>query len=230
MRTPRRSGRGVRRRPASPRSSTPGSPTRLPVHPHDAWTLLIVDDGAVRFDNDRTEHGALTFLATLLPPHVPHDGRAATPLGFRERVLHLDARVLGEDLVGASVDSPGSRTRSGASGSTSCTGHSTARGRSSRRRAASPSSGRGRYAVEAGPAAGPPAAGAAGRPCRRRADPRRRRRRAARDPGTPGPCLQPGVGFSDQPHLTRHFIRMLGATPARYAASGSAGNPVDAPL
>ena len=30
-----------------------------PSHTHDAWTLLIVDDGAVRYDLDRHEHGAL---------------------------------------------------------------------------------------------------------------------------------------------------------------------------
>ena len=29
-----------------------------PSHTHDAWTLLIVDDGVVRYDLDRHEHGA----------------------------------------------------------------------------------------------------------------------------------------------------------------------------
>jgi AraC-like DNA-binding protein len=80
-----------------------------PVHTHDTWTLLIVDDGAVRFDLDQHEHGALRSLVTLLPPHVPHDGRAATPLGFRKRVLYLDESVVGADLVGAAVDHPGMR-------------------------------------------------------------------------------------------------------------------------
>ncbi|CAM5564329.1 hypothetical protein STENM36S_05120 [Streptomyces tendae] len=28
-----------------------------PMRVHDAWTLLIVDDGAVRYDLDRHEHG-----------------------------------------------------------------------------------------------------------------------------------------------------------------------------
>jgi AraC-like DNA-binding protein len=77
-----------------------------PSHTHDAWTLLLVDAGAVRYDLDRREHQALPGLVTLLPPHVPHDGRAATADGFRKRVLYLDTAVLGPDLVGAAVDRP----------------------------------------------------------------------------------------------------------------------------
>jgi AraC-like DNA-binding protein len=78
-----------------------------PAHTHDAWTLIIVDDGAIRFDLDRHPHGAAGATVTLLPPHVSHDGRAATPHGFRKRVLYLDGSVLGDDLVGAAVDRPG---------------------------------------------------------------------------------------------------------------------------
>ncbi|MET8348613.1 MULTISPECIES: AraC family transcriptional regulator [unclassified Micromonospora] len=77
-----------------------------PPHTHDAWTLLIVDDGAVRFDLDRHRHGALRTSVTLLPPYVPHDGRAATPHGFRKRVLYLDTSTLGAELVGRAVDQP----------------------------------------------------------------------------------------------------------------------------
>jgi AraC-like DNA-binding protein len=78
-----------------------------PMHTHDAWTLLIIDDGAVTFELDHREHGALRSLVTLLPPHVPHDGRAATPLGFRKRVLYLDDTVLDPALAGSAVDHPG---------------------------------------------------------------------------------------------------------------------------
>ncbi|MBO0851056.1 MAG: AraC family transcriptional regulator, partial [Pseudonocardia sp.] len=78
-----------------------------PLHTHDAWTLLIVDDGAVRFDLDRHQHGALRSQVTLLPPHVPHDGRAATPSGFRKRVLYLELEQLPPALIGAAVDRPG---------------------------------------------------------------------------------------------------------------------------
>jgi AraC-like DNA-binding protein len=80
-----------------------------PVHTHDTWTLLIVDDGMVRFDLDHHEHGALRSLVTLLPPHVPHDGWSATPNGFRKRVLYLDESLLDAELVGAAVDHPGVR-------------------------------------------------------------------------------------------------------------------------
>ncbi len=77
-----------------------------PAHTHTAWTLLIVDDGAIRFDLDRHHHGAAGSAVTLLPPHVAHDGRAATPAGFGKRVLYLDPDVLGEELIGAAVDHP----------------------------------------------------------------------------------------------------------------------------
>ena len=77
-----------------------------PMHVHDAWTLLIVDDGAVRYDLDRHEHGTPHDTVSLLPPHVPHNGSPATPDGFRKRVLYLDASRLGEELIGRAVDAP----------------------------------------------------------------------------------------------------------------------------
>ncbi|GAA4791453.1 AraC family transcriptional regulator [Actinomycetospora chlora] len=78
-----------------------------PSHTHDAWTLLLVDDGAVRYDLDRQEHGALPSSVTLLPPHVAHDGRSARPGGFRKRVVYLDdAALAGPSLVGRAVDHP----------------------------------------------------------------------------------------------------------------------------
>jgi AraC-like DNA-binding protein len=78
-----------------------------PSHVHDAWTLLIVDEGAIRFDLDRHHRGAAGASVTLLPPNVAHDGRAATGDGFRKRVLYLDTTVLPAGLAGAAVDRPG---------------------------------------------------------------------------------------------------------------------------
>lgn len=77
-----------------------------PPHAHDTWTLLVVDDGAVRYDLHRRPHGTGRREVTLLPPYVAHDGRAATSDGFRKRVIYLDADVIGTDLVGAAVDRP----------------------------------------------------------------------------------------------------------------------------
>ncbi|MDH6218492.1 helix-turn-helix transcriptional regulator [Streptomyces pseudovenezuelae] len=77
-----------------------------PMHVHDAWTLLIVDDGAVRYDLDRHEHGTPHDTVTLLPPHVPHNGSPATPHGFRKRVLYLDGTHLPDALIGSAVDQP----------------------------------------------------------------------------------------------------------------------------
>ncbi|MFI8280674.1 helix-turn-helix domain-containing protein [Streptomyces sp. NPDC085929] len=77
-----------------------------PMHTHDSWTLLIVDDGMVRYNLDRHEHGALDQMITLLPPHVPHNGHSVTPTGFRKRVVYLDSSQLGDSLIGLAVDSP----------------------------------------------------------------------------------------------------------------------------
>ncbi len=82
-----------------------------PEHAHDTWTLLVVDEGAIRYDLDRHEHGALRPAVTLLPPHVAHTGRAATHHGFRKRVLYVDAGVLPESLTGASLGHPELRRR-----------------------------------------------------------------------------------------------------------------------
>jgi AraC-like DNA-binding protein len=77
-----------------------------PSHTHDAWTVLIVDEGAVRYDLDHREHGLAQAQVSLLPPHVPHDGRSVRPEGFRKRVLYLEPQRLGDNLIGAAVDQP----------------------------------------------------------------------------------------------------------------------------
>jgi AraC-like DNA-binding protein len=77
-----------------------------PMHTHETWALLIVDDGAVRYDLERHERGAYRAVVTLLPPHVPHNGRAASGYGFGKRVLYLDPTILAEDLIGTAVDGP----------------------------------------------------------------------------------------------------------------------------
>lgn len=77
-----------------------------PAHTHQDWTVLIVDAGAVRYDLDRREHGALSSMITVLPPQVAHDGRSAVRDGFRKRVIYLDQSVIGPALIGASVDHP----------------------------------------------------------------------------------------------------------------------------
>ena len=77
-----------------------------PMHAHESWTLLIVDDGMIRYDLDRHEHGALGRVVTLLPPQVPHNGRAATSAGFSKRVVYLDLSHLPASLIGQAVDQP----------------------------------------------------------------------------------------------------------------------------
>jgi AraC-like DNA-binding protein len=231
-----------------------------PSHTHDTWTLLIVDDGLVRFDLDGHEHGAMPALVTLLPPHVPHDGRAATPAGFRKRVLYLDASVFDAGLVGRAVDEPGIRD-------------APLRDRISRLHAALSAPGealqaesrlalvadrlrqhlgqrapagvhdpglatRLRDLLDASVPSGLSLEDAAGRlgvsaaylvraftreyglPPHRYLTGRRldRARRLLLD-GRPPAVVATESGFYDQSHLTRHFQRLLGTTPSRYAAS-----------
>lgn len=77
-----------------------------PAHTHDTWTVLIVDDGLIGYGLDRHQHSAAGSAVTVLPPHVPHDGRTVTTGGFRKRVVYLDEDVLGARLVGPAVDAP----------------------------------------------------------------------------------------------------------------------------
>jgi AraC-like DNA-binding protein len=77
-----------------------------PPHAHDTWTLMVVDDGVIRYDLHRHEHGAPTGTVLLLPPHIAHTGRAATAHGFRKRVLYLESDVVDTTLAGRVVDEP----------------------------------------------------------------------------------------------------------------------------
>lgn len=78
-----------------------------PVHTHDTWDLMLLDDGAVDFALDRRRHDATDAgRVVLLPPGVPHDGRSVGGLGFRKRVLYLSTSVLPEALAGPAVDGP----------------------------------------------------------------------------------------------------------------------------
>ena len=108
-------GRGAGERLRAWRPAVPGVAEALqarfvrhayPAHTHQVWTLLVVDAGAIRFDLERREHGAVPARVTLLPPHVAHTGRAGTAAGFAKRVVYLEPSVLGEELTPAAVGSP----------------------------------------------------------------------------------------------------------------------------
>ena len=77
-----------------------------PPHCHDTWTVLIVDDGAIRYDLDKRRCGASgARTVAVLPPGVVHDGRPADGApGFRKRNLYLQPSFLPVALTGAAVD------------------------------------------------------------------------------------------------------------------------------
>lgn len=78
-----------------------------PAHTHDAWTVLFISEGAVAYTLDRTSRQAVPATITLLPPHVPHDGRTAVSgRAFRKRVLYLEESWLPPEAIGAAVSSP----------------------------------------------------------------------------------------------------------------------------
>ena len=84
-----------------------------PIHTHDVWTLLLVDEGAIRYTLDRRAQGAEPTMVSILPPHVVHDGRPATTDGYRKRVVYLEPEVVGLSLVGSAVDRPALTTDPG---------------------------------------------------------------------------------------------------------------------
>ena len=78
-----------------------------PLHTHDTWTLLVVDTGPSASTSSGTSMPLCGSRVTLLPPHVPHDGRSVTADGFRKRVVYLDADALDVRRIGRAVDHPG---------------------------------------------------------------------------------------------------------------------------
>ncbi|WP_019925104.1 AraC family transcriptional regulator [Nocardia sp. BMG111209] len=233
-----------------------------PMHAHDNWTLLIVDDGAVRYDLERHRHGVPGHAVSLLPPHIPHNGQAATAAGFRKRVLYLDRDQLPEHLIGRAVDTPTFtdallydrigrlHTALGRPGDELEAGGRLAligerlrallSGRGPEPRRTDPALARmlrdllethvvegislseAATALHADPTHLVRAFGREyGMPPHRYLVSRRvDLARALLLSGVPTRDVAAATGFHDQPHLTRHFRRIVGVTPARYARSG----------
>lgn len=77
-----------------------------PLHAHDTWTVLLVDQGTVRYDLGSHERATARSRVTVLPPYVAHDGRSVDGDGFSKRVLYLDGDRLDAERVGRWVDRP----------------------------------------------------------------------------------------------------------------------------
>jgi AraC-like DNA-binding protein len=78
-----------------------------PMHAHDTWTVMLVDQGAVAYDLDRSSRVAAPGAVTLLPPGIPHDGRSMIDGRiYRKRVVYLDPDWLPEPAAGAAASRP----------------------------------------------------------------------------------------------------------------------------
>jgi AraC-like DNA-binding protein len=233
-----------------------------PMHTHAEWTLLLIDEGEVAYRLDGRDRLAPTATLTLLPPGVPHDGRAATAGGFRKRVAYVDGDWLGDEAVARTVDAPllAHPSAAGAAGRLHRAlgmGGDGLRAESELlaiRRAAlrafgarvvpvrrdDPLAVRLRALLDDRLTAAPTLAGAAvelgtsaprlvraftaayGMPPHRYLTGRRvdlARRLLLR--GIPVAEVAVAAGFYDQAHLTRHFARTLGVTPARFARAAA---------
>jgi AraC-like DNA-binding protein len=237
-----------------------------PLHTHDEWSLLLIDAGEVVYRLDGREHRAPTATLTILPPGVPHDGRAATAGGFRKRVAYLDPGWLGDDqdrdLVDRSVDAPllghpsltgaaarmhrafevegdGLRAESELLAIRAVVLRDLA-GRRVRHRRDDPLAARLRELLDARLTGAPTLAAAAGElgasaprlvraftaaygipPHRYLTGRRVDRARHLLLRGMPPAEVAAAVGFYDQAHLTRHFVRTLGVPPARFARAAA---------
>ncbi|MFS0735074.1 AraC family transcriptional regulator [Microbacterium sp. 1P10UB] len=79
-----------------------------PAHAHADWALMLVDEGAVVYELGGRRRIADRSSATLLPPGIAHDGRAAPRSeGFSKRVAYLDGDWMPESVAGLVVDMPG---------------------------------------------------------------------------------------------------------------------------
>ena len=78
-----------------------------PAHTHDAWTVLVIEEGAVQYTLHKAKRRAIPGTITLLPPHVPHDGRSASSgRAFRKKVLYLEEAWLPPATIDAAVATP----------------------------------------------------------------------------------------------------------------------------
>lgn len=76
-----------------------------PMHSHDTWTVVIIDDGEICYDLDRRRCGASGAIVAVLPPGIIHNGRSADrSSAFQKRNLYLDGSFFPATLVGAGVD------------------------------------------------------------------------------------------------------------------------------
>lgn len=78
-----------------------------PRHTHEAATIALVDEGAVRFTYRGRVHVARAGDVFFIDPGEVHTGGAAHPDGYSYRVIYLSQRTLNRLLFSGSQDADG---------------------------------------------------------------------------------------------------------------------------
>lgn len=73
---------------------------RFAPHLHDGYGLGVIESGQERFDYRGREHFAPAGAIVLMQPGEIHTGGAASPQGWRYRMMYLDEAVLAGHLGG----------------------------------------------------------------------------------------------------------------------------------
>ena len=70
-------------------------------HSHDAYSFAVTERGAQRFRCRGGRHTSGAGMVMAFNPDDPHDGEAATPLGFTYRIVHIGPGLVREVLTDA---------------------------------------------------------------------------------------------------------------------------------
>ncbi|GAA2087762.1 AraC family transcriptional regulator [Streptomyces albiaxialis] len=74
---------------------------RFHPHSHDAYSFAVTETGAQSFHCRGGRHTSGAGMVMAFNPDDPHDGEAATPLGFTYRIIHIGPGLVREVLTDA---------------------------------------------------------------------------------------------------------------------------------
>ncbi|WP_240506424.1 AraC family transcriptional regulator [Thermoactinospora rubra] len=72
-------------------------------HSHETYSFGVTDDGAQAFRCRGGRHTSAAGMVMAFNPDDPHDGHAATDLGFTYRIVHIGPELVSDVLEGAGL-------------------------------------------------------------------------------------------------------------------------------